>query len=101
MARERFDSLVARFPAKIQSALTIEARRRQERRAAHQPVSIDVIPTDQEITLMVHPQFKECLDTRSFDRSVFNHSVSRQWVEDPNPREDAWSPPPSRIGPSS
>ncbi len=94
---------ITRFASQVQSALAIEAQKRQERRQAHEQghVSIDVIPQDQEITLMVQPGFRECLDTR-----VFNQSVTRKWVEDPNPREDAWrgpinSPQPSRLDPSA
>lgn len=98
MSRERFASLEARIPARITSALNREKQRREERRLSHEQghVSIDAIPQDQEITLMVQPGFRECLDTR-----VFNQSVTRQWREDPNPREDAWSPRPSRLDPSA
>ena len=95
MSRERFASLEARIPARITSALNREKQRREERRLSHEQghVSIDAIPQDQEIVLF---QPRECLDTR-----VFNQSVTRQWREDPNPREDAWSPIPSRLDPSA
>lgn len=98
MARERFESVTARIPARITSALAVAREASNRRRIAHEAGRIDMerIPQDQEITLMVHPQFRECADTR-----VFNQSVSRQWVENSNPREDAWSSRPSRIGPSA
>lgn len=100
MSRERFASLEARIPARITSALARGREISERRRLSHEAgrVDMEAVPVDQEITLMVHPQFveRECLDTK-----VFNQAVTRQWVEDPNPREDAWSPPHSRIGPSS
>lgn len=98
MGRERMDAVTARIPARITSALARGREISERRRLSHEQGRVDMerIPQDQEITLMVHPQFKECLDIR-----VFNQSVSRQWVEDSNPREDAWSAPPSRIGPSA
>ena len=90
MARERFDSITARIPARITSALArgreLSERRLEERRSMTVPV---VLVEGQE-------QAIECLDTR-----IFNQSVSRKWVEDPNPREDAWSPRPSRLDPSA
>lgn len=96
MKNERGESRAARFVSQVQSALALESQRRQARRLAHEQghVSIDRIPQDQEI--VTFPQARECLDTK-----VFNQSVTRQWVDDANPREDAWSAPPSRIGPSA
>lgn len=96
MKNERGESRAARFVSQVQSALALESQRRQARRLSHEQghISIDRIPQDQEI--VTFPQARECLDTR-----VFNQSVTRQWREDPNPREDAWSPRPSRLDPSA
>lgn len=97
MGRERFRNLEVRFSAKLTSALALQQWRRERtlsNEAGHaSPPLIDTIPQDQEIVLF---QPRECLDTK-----VFNQSVTRGWVENSNPREDAWSPPPSRINPSS
>lgn len=69
MARERFDAVTARIPARITSALAFARETSNRRRIAHEQgrVDMETIPQDQEITLMVQPEFKECLDTRAFD----------------------------------
>lgn len=69
MARERFDAVTARIPARITSALAVAKEASNRRRIAHEQGRVDLerIPQDQEITLMVQPNFRECADTRSFD----------------------------------
>ena len=68
MARERFDAVQARIPARITSALAVAREASNRRRIAHEQGRVDMesIPVDQEIVLMVHPQFRECADTRAF-----------------------------------
>lgn len=76
MGRERADSITARIPARIQSALAEAGRRREERRLSHEAgVDIDATPQDQEIVLF------ECLDTKVFNQSVV-------FEEDPRLRVD-------------
>ena len=111
MSRERFDSVTARIPARIQSALSRGRELAETRRLSHEQGSRGFMEGDMqdgvEVILPVDPRARECLDTRAFahqvalHNDVYNASVSRQWREDPNPREDAWSPKPSRIDPSS
>lgn len=83
MGREKhYESPHARIPGKITSFLERGKMRAERQRLERQPVRIDAIPQDQEIVLMVQPGFRECADTRAFSKPVF-------------------SPPPSRIDPSS
>jgi hypothetical protein len=123
MGRERFDAQLARIPARIQSALNRGRELAEARRLSHEQgrVNMEAVPVDQEITLMVHPQFveRECLDTRVFDSQVVGYltpeakvrrqldrayapSITQQW-QDADPAEDRPmnSPQPSRIDPTS
>lgn len=59
-------------------------------------IDVDAIPEDQEIVAFD----SSWIDTLSRHNAIYNDSVTRQWQDDPNPREDVWSPQGSRIDPS-
>lgn len=59
-------------------------------------IDVDAIPESEEIVLF-EPDW---MDVLARHNAIYNQSVSREWQDDPNPREDAWSPKPSRLNPS-
>jgi len=71
MARERFDSVTARIPARITSALAIRREIAERKLEAYRAMTAPVVLVEGQ------EQAVECLDTRVF------------------------SAPPSRIGPSA
>lgn len=112
MARERFDSVTARIPARIQSALSRGREIAEARRLSHEQGSRGFMEGDMqdgvEVILPADPRVRECLDTRAFSHEValhngvYNQSVSRGWMEaDPAEDRATLSPRASRIDPSS